>query len=330
MTREKILEIQNLSVRFHSARGAVYAVNDISYDVYAGEVLGIVGESGSGKSTSAYALTRLLPENGKVSSGKILYKDRSILDLSDLEMRKMRGEEIAMIFQNPMQCLDPVFTIGSQLIEMIQAHEPVSKKDAWYRAVNVLRSVQIKAPERMMRSYQHELSGGMCQRVMIAMAMLLGPKLLIADEPTTALDVTIQDQILGLIQEEIRSNDMSVIFITHNLGIVADICDRVCVMYGGRIVETGTVDEIFYDQQHPYTRGLLDSIPKPDVFDKSHLSAIEGSPIDMTFAPKGCPFSPRCAYSTTKCMSQMPPDVILSETHRAACWKCQEEKGAQA
>ena len=316
---EEILKVSDLSVRFSSSRGVIYAVNGISYSISEGEILGIVGESGCGKSTSAYAVTGMLGAGADIISGDIIYRGESLLSADEEQLRRLRGEDIAMIFQNPMQCLDPVFTVGDQMIETVLAHRAVSRQEAWSMSVDMLESVRIRDPEKMMGRFQHELSGGMCQRVMIAMAMLLRPRLLIADEPTTALDVTIQDQILELIREKAQNDGMAVIFITHNLGVVAELCNRVCVMYGGRIVESGSTDEIFYEHVHPYTQGLLESVPGRDIHDKRRLVSIAGSPIDPSAEPKGCPFALRCAYAQESCREHMPHTARLSKTHTVTC-----------
>ena len=329
MKKDRLLEIEDLSVSFESARGAVCAVNGISYHVNRGETLGIVGESGSGKSVSAYAAMRLLKKNSPRVSGQIHFDGRDVLAMSERELQRFRGEEIGMIFQDPMQCLDPVFTIGDQLTETLRAHKNIRKKEAWQESVQVLESVGIRDGESMMRRYQHELSGGMKQRVMIALALLCSPKLLIADEPTTALDVTIQDQIVGLLKKLCREKNMSMVFITHNFGIVADICDRVCVMYGGCIMEQGSVEQLFYESAHPYTKGLLKAIPKADVTNKERLVPIEGMPNDPFAKKDGCAFFERCPHARTVCGEKRPPFTEIAPGHEAACWLCREEKEAE-
>lgn len=322
---EKLLEVKNLSVCFPTSRGTVHAVNGISYDVCRGEVMGIVGESGSGKSASAYAMMQLLQSPGKVTDGQVLFEGKDILSLKHHELENFRGSQIGMIFQNPMQNLDPAFTIGYQLIETLQAHKKISRKDAFRESVQMLSAVGIHDPETMMKRYRHELSGGMQQRVMIAIALLCRPKLLIADEVTTALDVTIQDQIVQLLKKLKADNGMSIIFITHNFGLVADICDRVTVMYGGNVMEQGTVDDVFYRAAHPYTKGLIGAIPKVDINRSERLTPIEGTPIDPFHPPKGCVFHPRCAFCTEKCREEVPPLTAVGEGHIAACWQLGKE-----
>lgn len=317
---DKLLEIKNLSVSFPTRNGIVHAVNGISYDVLHGEVMGIVGESGSGKSASAYAVMQLLKPPGHVSEGEIRFENKDILSLSKRELENFRGSEIGMIFQNPMQCLDPVFTIGRQLTETLFAHQQISKADAVKASVEMLRSVGIHNPDDMMRRYPHELSGGMQQRVMIAIALLCGPKLLIADEATTALDVTIQDQIVQLLKKVKDDTGMSIIFITHNFGLVADICDRVSVMYGGHIMEQGSVDDVFYKPSHPYTKGLIQAIPKADLLAKDKLTPIYGTPINPLSPPSGCVFHPRCTYCMDVCRKSAPSVSQISDGHTASCW----------
>lgn len=323
---EYLLDIRNLSVSFPTRRGEVHAVSGISYNVKRGEIVGIVGESGSGKSAAAYAVMHLLSSPGKITGGEIIFDGTDVLSLTERELEDFRGREIGMIFQDPMQCLDPVFSIGAQLSETLRAHEAVSKKEALARSAEMLRSVGIHDPELMMKRYQYELSGGQQQRVMIAMALLCRPKLLIADEPTTALDVTIQDQIIQLLKSLCGKTGMAMVFITHNFGIVADICDRVCVMYGGHIMERGTVDEVFYESAHPYTTGLMRAIPKADLLSNERLIPIEGTPISAYDKPRGCVFSPRCPECMRICTVRRPPETALSETHGASCWLlCGEE-----
>lgn len=315
-----LLDIRGLSVSFPGREGVVHAVNGISYNVRRGEIMGIVGESGSGKSAAAYAVMQLLSAPGEITGGEILFDGRDILSLSGRELEQFRGSEIGMIFQDPMQCLDPVFTIGAQLVETLRAHGKISSVQAREKAVEMLRAVGIHDAERMLRRYQHELSGGMRQRVMIAMALLCRPKLLIADEPTTALDVTIQDQIVQLLKRLRDETGMAMVFITHNFGIVADICDRVCVMYGGHIMERGTVDEIFYGSVHPYTTGLLKAIPGADLLSRERLTPISGTPLGSYDRPEGCAFCPRCPECMRICTVRRPPETALSETHGASCW----------
>ncbi len=319
--KQKLLEVKNLHVSFFTPAGEVKAVNGISYDVDYDEVMGIVGESGSGKSVEAYSIIGLLQSPGKVMEGSITLEGEDMLAKTPSEMVDYRGSQVAMIFQNPMTCLNPVYTIGNQLTEALRAHDKnISKEDADKRAMEMLEQVGINNVEKRMKQYPHELSGGMRQRVMIAMGLICHPKLLIADEPTTALDVTIQAQILELMKELQKKNHMGIIFITHNLGVVAEVCDKVSVMYAGKMVEQGPVDDIFYEPGHPYTMGLLRSMPRVDAESYERLIPIEGSPVDMLNPPEGCPFAPRCEHAMKVCLQKMPPYVELGDNHRAACW----------
>lgn len=317
---DKLLDIKNLKVSFYTYAGEVQAVNDISYSLAYGEVIGIVGESGSGKSVSSYSVIGLIDQPGKVKSGSVTFDGRNLLELDEKEMQKVRGNEISMIFQDPMTSLNPVFKVGNQLIEAIVKHNNISKAKAREKAIEMLRLVGIPSPEKRIDQYPHEFSGGMRQRVMIAMALSCQPKLLIADEPTTALDVTIQAQILELMKELKEKIGMSIILITHDLGIISDLCDKVIVMYAGRIVEEALIDDIFYNPKHPYTWGLLRSIPKVNADKYERLVPIEGQPVDLLNPPKGCPFAPRCGYCMKMCLSENPPYYQISDTHRAACW----------
>ena len=319
--KQKLLEVKNLHVSFFTPAGEVKAVNGISYDVDYDEVMGIVGESGSGKSVEAYSIIGLLQSPGKVMEGSITLEGEDMLAKSPSEMIDYRGSQVAMIFQNPMTCLNPVYTIGNQLTEALRAHDKsISKEEADKRAMEMLEQVGINNVEKRMKQYPHELSGGMRQRVMIAMGLICHPKLLIADEPTTALDVTIQAQILELMKELQKKNHMGIIFITHNLGVVAEVCDKVSVMYAGKMVEQGPVDDIFYQPGHPYTMGLLRSMPRVDAESYERLIPIEGTPVDMLNPPEGCPFAPRCEHAMKVCLQKMPPYVELGDNHRAACW----------
>ena len=319
--KQKLLEVKNLHVSFFTPAGEVKAVNGISYDVDYDEVMGIVGESGSGKSVEAYSIIGLLQSPGKVMEGSITLEGEDMLAKSPSEMIDYRGSQVAMIFQNPMTCLNPVYTIGNQLTEALCAHDKsISKEEADKRAMEMLEQVGINNVEKRMKQYPHELSGGMRQRVMIAMGLICHPKLLIADEPTTALDVTIQAQILELMKELQKKNHMGIIFITHNLGVVAEVCDKVSVMYAGKMVEQGPVDDIFYNPGHPYTMGLLRSMPRVDAESYERLIPIEGTPVDMLNPPEGCPFAPRCEHAMKICLQKMPPYVELGDNHRAACW----------
>lgn len=318
--REEILKVEDLQVSFYTPVGEVQAVDRISYTLHENEIMGIVGESGSGKSVESYAIMGLLQSPGKVKGGKILYKGENVLEYDKKQMRNFRGAKCSMIFQNPMTCLNPVYTIGNQLMEAVLVHSNITKKEAYDKAVRILDLVGISNPERRMKQYPHELSGGMRQRVMIGMGLICEPDILIADEPTTALDVTIQAQILELIKKMQEKTKMSVIFITHNLAVVAQICDTVCVMYAGKIVEKGTVEEIFYNPQHPYTKGLLGSMPRIDATENERLKSIEGTPVDMLNPPEGCGFSTRCEHCMNICLRKEPPMINISEGHKSKCF----------
>ena len=315
----KLLSVRNLKTSFFTHVGEVKAVRGISFDVNEGEVLGIVGESGSGKSVTSLSIMGLLQYPGRVVDGEILLNGEDILTYSKNQMRRVRGKEIAMIFQDPMTSLNPVYTIGNQIMEMILEHEKMSRREARARAIEMLKLVGIPAAEKRIDSYPHEFSGGMRQRVMIALALSCNPKLLIADEPTTALDVTIQAQILNLIKKLNRQFGMTTMLITHDLGVVATVCDKVAVMYGGLIMEYGTGDEIFYHPRHPYTMGLLGSIPHVDGGEKRRLIPIDGTPPDLINPPKGCPFSTRCKYCMNVCTREQPP-YYAEDKHRTMCW----------
>ena len=315
----KLLSVRDLKTSFFTHVGEVKAVRGISFEVNEGEVLGIVGESGSGKSVTSLSIMGLLQYPGRVVDGEILLNGEDILTYSKDQMRKVRGKEIAMIFQDPMTSLNPVYTIGNQVMEMILEHEKMTKREARARAIEMLKLVGIPAAEKRIDSYPHEFSGGMRQRVMIALALSCNPKLLIADEPTTALDVTIQAQILNLIKKLNRQFGMTTMLITHDLGVVATVCDKVAVMYGGLIMEYGTVDEIFYHPRHPYTMGLLGSIPHVDGGEKRRLIPIDGTPPDLINPPKGCPFSTRCKYCMNVCTQEQPP-YFAEDKHRTMCW----------
>ena len=324
-----LLSVQNLSVRFKTEDGTVHAVNGVSFDLEASETLGIVGESGCGKSATSLAITRLLPRTqATIAGGRILFCDVDLLSLPAREMRKLRGRDIAIVFQDPMTSLNPVLSIGRQLAEALCAHESLRRPDAEARAVELLRTVGIPAPVAVLERYPHQLSGGMRQRVMIAMALALAPRLLIADEPTTALDVTIQAQVLELIRELTRQRGTAVILITHDLGIVAQMTQRVAVMYAGFIVETASTANLFAAPRHPYTIGLLHSLPRLDEERGSELIPIEGSPPDQLAPPAGCPFAPRCAWRLPVCSTTNPPLASASggdeaigarAAHRVAC-----------
>lgn len=323
---EKLLEIKDERLSFFTPAGEVKALNGVSFSMEEGEVLGIVGESGSGKSVTAYSVMGLTAYPGKLIGGTINFNGHQIDKMSEKEMRKIRGNEVSIIFQDPMTSLNPVYTIGNQITEVICLHTGKSKKEAHDRAKELLELVGINEPTKRLKQYPHELSGGMRQRVMIAIALACEPKLLIADEPTTALDVTIQAQILELMQELRKKLGMSIIMITHDLGVVASMCERIAVMYAGHIVEYGTADEIFYEPKHEYTKGLIRSIPKLNVQETERLIPIEGQPVDLLNPPAGCPFAPRCANCMKICLREMPPKTELSDTHYSQCWLLQKEE----
>jgi oligopeptide transport system ATP-binding protein len=321
MAEQKLLEVRDLRVSFFTPVGEVKAVGGISYELNYGEVMGIVGESGSGKSVEAYSIMGILESPGRVVGGSVSFEGRDLLSLGPKDMEKIRGSRISMIFQNPMESLNPVYTIGNQLTGVYKRHNPAaSASQARDRALEMLRLVGITNAERRLRQYPHELSGGMRQRVMIAMGLICEPQLLIADEPTTALDVTIQAQILELMKAIQEKTKMAVIFITHNLAVIAEICDTVSVMYGGHIVEQGAVGDIFYRPAHPYTQGLLRSMPRIDAEQSGRLIPIEGTPINMLEPNPGCPFAPRCGSCMKVCLTQIPPQVPSGEKHRVCCW----------
>ena len=323
---EKLLEIKDEKLSFFTPAGEVKALNGVSFSMNEGEVLGIVGESGSGKSVTAYSIMGLTAYPGKLIGGTIYFNGHQIEKMREKEMRKIRGNEVSIIFQDPMTSLNPVYTIGNQITEVIRLHTGKSKKEAYDRAKELLELVGINEPTKRLKQYPHELSGGMRQRVMIAIALACEPKLLIADEPTTALDVTIQAQILELMQELRQKLGMSIIMITHDLGVVASMCERIAVMYAGHIVEYGTADEIFYEPKHEYTKGLINSIPKLSAQEIERLVPIEGQPVDLLNPPAGCPFAPRCANCMKICLREMPPKTELSDTHYSHCWLLQKEE----
>lgn len=321
-----LLDIDSLRLSFMTPAGEVKALNNVSVSLKEGDVLGIVGESGSGKSVTAFSLMRLTPANGKIVGGKTIFNGHTITEMSEKEMRSIRGKEVSIIFQDPMTSLNPVYTIGNQICEVITLHTDKTKAEAHNRAVELLELVGINEPEKRLKQYPHELSGGMRQRIMIAIALACEPKLLIADEPTTALDVTIQAQILELMMDLKKKLGMSIIMITHDLGVVASMCDKIAVMYAGKIVEYGNTDDIFYNPKHEYTKGLLNSIPRLDAKEHTKLVPIEGTPVDMLNPPAGCPFAPRCKNCMKICLSKMPPYTDISDGHYAACWLRQKEQ----
>ena len=329
---EKILEIKDERLSFFTPAGEVKALNGVSFSMNQGDVLGIVGESGSGKSVTAYSIMGLTAYPGRLVGGTVWFNGHQIDKMTEKEFRKIRGNEVSIIFQDPMTSLNPVYTIGNQIVEVILLHTKKTKQEAWARAKELLELVGINEPDRRLKQYPHELSGGMRQRVMIAIALACEPKLLIADEPTTALDVTIQAQILELMNDLRHKLGMSIIMITHDLGVVAQMCEKIAVMYAGHIVEYGTTDEIFYNPQHEYTKGLINSIPKLNAEEKERLVPIEGQPVDLLNPPAGCPFAPRCKNCMKVCLNKMPPRTELSDTHYTYCWLRQKEefeKGAK-
>ena len=324
---ERLLEVTNLSTQFFTYAGVVKAVNGVSYTLDRDETLGIVGESGSGKTVAALSLMRLVPDPpGKVVDGTMVLKGRDLRALNDEEMRAVRGNDIAMIFQDPMTSLNPVFKIGDQIAEAIRLHQGKSKREAWKMAAELLARVGIPDAQSRVKQFPHEFSGGMRQRAMIAMAISCNPDILIADEPTTALDVTIQAQIIDVVREMQAQFHSGVILITHDLGVVAEIADKVMVMYGGRTVEYGPVDEVYYNAQHPYTWGLLGSLPRLDLAEKTRLTPIKGQPPNLLLLPAGCPFSGRCGYERPECRDNWPELEIVGTEHGVHCQIPQAER----
>ncbi|MFP5488368.1 MAG: ABC transporter ATP-binding protein [Acidimicrobiia bacterium] len=319
---EPLLTVENLSVGFPTKTGVVQAVTDVSFELHPGEVLAVVGESGSGKSVTALALMRLHPRSAQIT-GQVRFGGRDLLALSEDEMRSIRGSEIAMIFQDPMTALNPVFTVGDQIVEAIRIHKDVSKEQAWKRAVELLDLVGVPEPKRRASQYPHEYSGGMRQRAMIAMAISNDPKLLIADEPSTALDVTVQAQVMEVLHDVQQATGSAIMLITHDLGLVAGSADRVQVMYASRLFETGTIDEIFYESRNPYTRALLDSIPDLEGF-KDELHPIPGNPPSLLNPPSGCPFRPRCTMAVDQCRDEVPQLLPISAGHASRCHRAHE------
>ena len=320
-----LLEVRDLHTSFFTPVGEVKAVNGISFNLDHGKVLGIVGESGSGKSVTAYSVMQILEKTGKIISGSIKVDGKELVGLPEWEMKNIRGNRISIIFQDPMTSLNPTYTIGHQLMEAILLHTNRNKKQAYDRALEMLKLVNVNEPEKRMKQYPFEFSGGMRQRVMIAMALACEPDILIADEPTTALDVTIQAQILELMQSLQKELGMAIIMITHDLGVVAQMCDEVIVMYAGSICEQGTADEIFYNPKHEYTKGLIRSIPTVDN-DGEKLQPISGTPIDLLNMPAGCPFAPRCENAMKICLHQRCPRMQINDDHQAACWMTAKEE----
>jgi len=320
MNRQPLLTVEDLRVQFWTSRGTVHAVNGISFDVAPGDTLGIVGESGCGKSVTSLALLGILPRAGKVTSGTEMFGDRDLVRLSDRELRRIRGRDIAMIFQDPMTSLNPVLTIGRQIREALDTHFDLSKAEANKRVADLLDQVGIPSSELRLKDYPHQFSGGMRQRAMIAMALACEPKLLIADEPTTALDVTIQAQILHLLRKLVEDRETALILITHDLGVVAGMCERVNVMYAGMFMETGSAEQLFGRPRHPYTLGLLQSVPRLDAERKTKLHPIEGAPRDMLRPPQACPFQPRCRFEVEQSREEVPPLRELEPGHMVACF----------
>jgi oligopeptide/dipeptide ABC transporter ATP-binding protein len=331
MPSQPLLSLENLSTHYVSEQGArvVRAVDDVTLSLGAGETLGIVGESGSGKSTLALSILRLLPPAARFVGGRMMFEGENLLDKSEEEMRRVRGKRIAMILQDPMASLNPLFSIGDQVGEPIRVHDGASRATAWQRAVSLLKSVRIASPETRVRQFPHEMSGGMRQRIVGAIGISCEPRLLIADEPTTSLDLTIQAQYLNLLRDLQREHGLALIFITHNLGIVAKMCDQLAVMYAGRVVEQGPVREVFSRPAHPYSQALLGSIPRM-TDGRQRLSAIDGQPPDLAALGAGCAFAPRCPKAVDRCRLEAPPEFALGEGRTARCWLATAGAGAQA
>ena len=319
MSSKELLTVKDLKTYFFTASGVSKAVDGVSFTLNKGETMGIVGESGSGKSVTASSIIRLLPKIGKIVEGEIHFDGKDILKLNKNELLNYRGKDIAVVFQDPMTSLDPVFKIGNQMVEMICAHQDVTREEAKQKAIDALKKVGIPQPEKRMESYPYELSGGMCQRVIIAMAVCCKPKMIIADEPTTALDVTVQAQVLELLEELQEEMDTSILLITHNLGVVWKMCDTVMVMYAGKTVEYATAKNLYLNPMHPYTWGLLDSMPKLSDEVKGELNTIPGTPPDLRLTGNGCNFCNRCQYATEICNKEVPPLMELEEGHFVAC-----------
>ncbi|MBI9010065.1 MAG: ABC transporter ATP-binding protein [Tenericutes bacterium] len=317
---KKLLQVKHLKTSFFTHLGEVQAVRDISFDLEEGDILGIVGESGSGKSVTSLSIIGLVDDPGEIVSGSVLFDGKDLTKLKDRELNRYRGNDISMIFQDPMTSINPVYSVGNQITEVIRTHSDMSRHEAKERAIELLTLVGIPEPETRIKSFPHEFSGGMRQRVLIAMALANNPKLLIADEPTTALDVTIQAQILDLMRNLKDKTKSSIIFITHDLGVIAEICNKVIVMYGGKIMEKADIFSLYAKPQHPYTVGLMQSVPKPVTGPKKRLIPIAGSPPDLLKPPTGCPFSPRCKHALGVCLEEAAPLYKISETQSASCW----------
>lgn len=319
---KKVLEVKNLNISFHTYAGEVKAVRGINFDLEKGETLALVGESGCGKTVTAKAILRLLKEPpAEIKPGsEILFDGENVITMDKKRLKSYRGKDVSMIFQDPMTSLNPTMTIGKQIMESLEIHKKMSKKEAEAEAIKLLELVNIPNAKERINSYPHELSGGMRQRVMISIALSCNPKILLADEPTTALDVTIQAQIIDLLTELKEKFDTSIILVTHDLGVVANFADRIQVMYAGNIIETGTRDEIFYNSQHPYTWALLNSVPKLDTKSKEELYSLGGTPPDLILPLVGCPFASRCEHAMEICLEKRPEETILSDTHKVSCW----------
>jgi len=313
-----LLEVNNLQTTFVVGKEKVKAIDGVTFNLEKGKTIGIVGESGSGKSVTAYSIMQILASNGNIVGGSVKFQGQEMVGADEKFIRTIRGARISIIFQDPMTSLNPVYTIGNQLLEAVKLHTDLDRAEGLEKCIEMLRLVGVNSPEKRMKQYPFEFSGGMLQRVMIAMALICEPDILIADEPTTALDVTIQAQILELMRELQKRMGMAIIIITHDLGVVADMCDEIAVMYGGKLVEKGTAKEIFYKPKHEYTKGLLNSIPKQGT--RERLKTIAGSPVDLLNLPKGCRFSPRCASCMKICLEEYPAEMRMSETHSASCW----------
>lgn len=325
MKQDTVLEVKNLQTYFYSSEGVAKAVDGVSFTLQKGETLGIVGESGCGKSMTSLSLLRLVPSPpGKIINGEILLNNTDILKLSDEELRKIRGNKISMIFQEPMTSLNPVLSVGEQIAESIRLHQGLSRKEAWQKAVDMIRLVGIPAPEKRAKQEPYQLSGGMRQRIMIAMALACTPDVLIADEPTTALDVTIQAQIIDIIQNLQKQLGMSILFITHDLGVVAEVCDKIAVMYAGQVVEEGTTDSLFEKPLHPYTHGLIQSLPKL-YEDQEELSTIQGTVPSPYHYPSGCRYAERCPFATELCREKQPELLTIEPEKKVRCWMYSKE-----
>lgn len=321
----KILKVENLAVSFNTYAGEVKAVNDVSFEIEEGKVTAIVGESGCGKSVTSKSIMGLIQKPGKIKEGsKIFFKDKNILEFSEKEWRSYRGKHCSIVFQDALTALNPTMNIGNQIVEKILLHKKVGKKEAWQEGIRMLELVGIPNPETRMKQYPHEFSGGMRQRVMIAIALTLQPELVIADEPTTALDVTVQADVIDMMKEIQKESGMTVILITHDLGIVANFAHDIVVMYAGEVVETGTSDDIFYRALHPYTKALLRAVPRLDASEEEELETIEGAPPNMAKPPEGCAFAARCTKCMEKCKKMAPPVTEAADGHKAKCWLCVE------